>query len=136
MKLYYFFIKKFHFTYLYYNVITRNYRKSHSESLTKFGFFFGCQIRHKFVHQKLVCEFNIIFRCHSECTTRSTLILTPNVNSQGLLIRIATDENLRYIVLFNTSPAMWFDSVNVASPISRSQYLYCLVVMNTRQFVM
>ena len=46
------------------------------------------------------------FSCHSECTTRSTLILTPNVNSQGLLIRIATDENLRYIVLFKTFPAM------------------------------
>ena len=68
--------------------------------------FFGCQIRHKFVHQKLVCEFINTLSCHSECTTRSTLILTPNVNSQGLLNRIATDVNLRYIVLFKTFPAV------------------------------
>ena len=64
---------------------------------------FFCQIRHKFVHQKLVCEFISTFMCHSICTTRNTLILTPNVNS---LIRIATDENLRNIVLFKTVPAM------------------------------
>ena len=98
-KNYIIFITKFHFTYLYYNVITRNYRKHHSESFTMCGFF-GCQIRYQFVHQKLICEFINTFSCHSECTTRSTLILTPNVNSQGLRIRIATDENLRYIVLF------------------------------------
>ena len=76
--------------------------QSHDESFT---LFFGCQIRHKFVHQ-IVCEFINTLHCHSECTKRSTLVLTPNVNSQGLLIRIATDENLRYVVLFKTFPAM------------------------------
>ena len=50
-----FLLKKMHFTYLYHNVITRNYRKSHSKLFTMF--FYGCQIRHKFVHKKLVCEF-------------------------------------------------------------------------------
>ena len=67
--------------------------------------FFG-HLRHKFVHQKLVREFINTFSCHSECTTRNTLILTPNVNCLWLLFRIATDENLRYIVLFKTFPAM------------------------------
>ena len=60
----------------------------------------------KLVHQKLVCESINKYSCHSECTTRNTLILTPNVNCQWLLFRIATDENLRYIVLFKTFPAM------------------------------
>ena len=83
-----------------------------------FFFFVGCQIRHKFVYQKLVCEFNNTLSCHTEFTTRSTLILTPNVNTQGLLIRISADENLRYTVLFKTFPAIGFDPINFASPIN------------------
>ena len=71
-------------------------------SFFSFFFLFGCQIKHKFVHQKLVCEINNTSSCHSECITGSTLILTPYVNRQVLLIRISTDENLRYIVLFKT----------------------------------
>ena len=89
-----------HFTFLYHNVITRNYRKSHRKSFTMFFCCcFGCQIRHKFVHQNLVCEFINTFSCHFECTKENTLILTPNVDNQGRLIRIATDENLWYIEL-------------------------------------
>ena len=126
-----FFIKKNHFTYLYYNVIRRNNRKSHSESFTKFWFFFFW-----LSDQTYICSSKIrmSFSCQSECTTRSTLILTPDLNSQRLLIRIPTDENLRYIVSFKTFPAMWFDPINVASPINRRQRLYCLAVMNTRHF--
>ena len=111
------FIKKFPFTYLYYDVITRNYKKSHSESLPML-FFLVVWSDIKCVHQKLVCKFINTFSCHSEFTTRSTFILTPKVNSQGLLIRISTDENLRSIVLFKTFPSMWFDPINVASPIN------------------
>ena len=66
-----------------------------------FFFFFCCQIKQKFV-QKLVCEFINTFSCHSECTKENTLILTPN----GLLIRLANDENLRYILLFKTCPTL------------------------------
>ena len=69
------------------------------------GFFVKSHTR-KCVHQKFVCEFINTFSCHSECITGSTLILTPYVNRQVLLIRISTDENLRYIVLFKTFPAM------------------------------
>ena len=125
MELYYFYTEKFHFTYLYCNVITRHYRESNSESFTNLHFF--CHLRHKFVHQKLVCEFINTFSCHSECTTMKTLILTPNVNSQWLLFRIATDENLRYIALFKTFPAMWFVPINVASPINTVDFYIVLL---------
>ena len=106
------FTKTIHFTYLYYNVITRNYRKSHSESFTLLIFLFGCQIKRKFVHQKLVSEFIITFSFHSEFTKENILIHTPNVNSHGPSIRISSDENLRYIVLFKTFPSMWFHRIN------------------------
>ena len=98
-------------------------------------FVFGCQIKQKFV-QKLVCESINTFSCHSECTKENTLIQAPNVDSQRSLTRIATDEKLRYIVLFKTVPAISFDQINVPLPINRSQRLYCLAVMNTRYFVM
>lgn len=60
-----------------------------------FSFFFGYQIKHKCVHQKWIWEFINTFRCQTEWTKRNTLILTPNINSQGRLIRNATNENMR-----------------------------------------
>ena len=68
-----------------------------------FILYFSCQIKHKFDHKKWLCECINIFRCHSECTKRNTLILTPDVNSHGLLLCISTDGNLRYIVLFRNA---------------------------------
>ena len=72
--------------------------------LVFFFFFFGCQIKQKIV-QNLVCESSNTFSCHSECTKENTFIQAPNVDSQRSLTRIATDEKLRYIVLFKTVPA-------------------------------
>ena len=76
-------------------------------------FFFGCQIKHKFfIKNQYLNLFINTFSCHSECTTKSTLILTPNVISQRLLIRISTDENLRYIVIFSCNEHKTFRDVN------------------------
>ena len=85
--------------------ITESPTANHSQSFFVFClfvafFFFGCQLKDKFVHKKLVCEFISTFSCHSEFTKENTLIHTPNVEIQGRLIRITTDQNLRYIVLF------------------------------------
>ena len=99
------FRKKFQFTSLYIMMSSQEITEmSHNESFKMFFYlYFGCQIKHKFVHQKWLCEFINIFRCHSDGTKRSTLILTPNVNSHGLLISISTDRNLRYVVLFKNA---------------------------------
>ena len=68
--------------------------KSHSESLTMlFCFlFFGCPIKHKFVHKKLVYEFINTFSCHSECTKENTIIQTSNVDSQRSLLLIKNND--------------------------------------------
>ena len=58
-----------------------------------------------------VCEFINTISCHSDLTIRSTLIFTPILISQGLLIRITTDENLRYIVLLNEQLIASFDII-------------------------
>ena len=98
------FRKKFHFTSLYIMMSSQEITEmSHNESFRLFFLYFGCQIKHKFVHQKWLCEFINIFCCHSECTKRSTHLLTPNVNRHWVLIRISTDGNLRYIVLFKNA---------------------------------
>ena len=99
-------------------MVSQEIKESPTVNHLQCWFFWGCQIRHKFILQKLVCEFINTCSCHSECTTRNTLILTPNVNSHGLLIRITTDKNVRYMLLFNSFPAMWFGPINVASPIN------------------
>lgn len=99
---------------------------SHNESIKTLCFFFGCQIK------KWLCECINIFRWHSECTKRSTLILTPNEDSQGLLICIAIDEtyDISYYSKTCCFAAIWFNQINVSSPISKA-YVYIVWLLWT-----
>ena len=65
-----------------------------------FCFFFGWQIKHKFVHQKLVCEFINTSSCHSEFTKENTTIQTSNVDSQQSLLLMKNYDISYYSKLF------------------------------------
>lgn len=109
------------------NVIRRNYRNAPHRIIYDINvwlFFFVSSNINVFIKK---CLKKWINQCwHLEVTKRRTLILTAIENSQRLLIRIATDENIQYIEYYSklcSVAAMWFDPLTQLAPINKSSFI-------------